>query len=239
MLNAYIKTTGGTMRWITFGVLSFIQPIMTLVFLLMIIGGIVTFVLSGAFYLMAADNGVTADPRHRMDALRFMFFLSGVIGIIGTLGRTFYDTMLFKMYTARFFTDEEEAQESAGIGKKAMDALSVIGIYAGFCAVTSLLHKSALPVGVWRTMSTIGIATFWFFTVGMVLGMVRGIATNDEKAAQLVGGVRERIAVFFRRRRGAHLKLVTPAPVDMTQAAETKNETASVVTLDFGRRAEV
>lgn len=194
MLDAYIKVTAGTARWLLFTGLMFIGPVVTIVARLMMIFGLLAFAVGGIWELISLGSD---DPG--IYKAHIIFFTGLFVGFAGTALMMSYNMHTDRMYLDRMYPDEEEDDaDGASWWRTGLNWLAVLALFCGFCVAAYLffdlkgipMMKDGVAVG--RSMNgTAGIQAvlvgfLWFMAVGTLLGIARWFYRRGGKAVGVV-----------------------------------------------------
>lgn len=167
MLDAYIKATAGTARWLLFMGLVFIEPVVKIICIFLMLGGLISVALGGLAVLVLPEGASAHDTE-----MAYGILVVGLVGgLLGTgLGVT-HNIITDRMYLDRLDDDEDD---ETGLGVKLRNWLFVGALFVGFCAVVHFVYfPAATGMGGLVGIKTVLWGFFWFMAAGIVLGIAR------------------------------------------------------------------
>lgn len=233
MLDAYIKVTAGSARWFLFMGLMFVGPVVKVIAVCLMLGGLCGVAISGLGVLSTLGGEISAADGEKYYG---MLVIALLCGLAGTGLGVSYNIATDRMYFDRL--DDGVDDEEVGLGKKLLNWLFVAALFVGFCyAVYFSYQLKGVPMNGLVGPKSILWGFVWFMAAGIVLGVGRWFYRMGGKAWDVVGDqlrglVGRGKAVIARRQADKKLRVVPKI-----EGAATPQPQQGAVVVQFHRRA--
>lgn len=182
MLDTYIKSAVGIVKWLYFIILNLLGPFVKIICILLVVGGGLTFL----FMLWAGIGRTGFDAAVAGLSVRHVMFMGLGMALVGMSGAIFYELTIDRMFIERLYPDEETQDDGISRLVWLRNWIGVLALLAGF-SLAARYRYPALYVFEWPV---IGFA--WWLMIGVALGCCRWLYRQG------TGGVIDSIATLLR-----------------------------------------